>query len=206
MLVTDIVDVSKTRSKVFIDGSFAFVLYKGELRKYHIEKDKELAETDYVELVEKVLPKRAKLRSMNLLQSREYTEKQLKDKLLQGGYPEQIAEEALEYVKSYHYIDDDRYAAAYIEYHAESKSRQRIIQDLMRKGISKECIETQWQKAEELGVSVNEEKMILEILEKKNYVDKEADMKERQKMYAFLLRKGFSCEKIRKVMNTEGYF
>ena len=206
MLVTDIVDVSKTRSKVFIDGSFAFVLYKGELRKYHIEKDKELAETDYVELVEKVLTKRAKLRSMNLLQSREYTEKQLKDKLLQGGYPEQIAEEALEYVKSYHYIDDDRYAAAYIEYHAESKSRQRIIQDLMRKGISKECIETQWQKAEELGVSVNEEKMILEILEKKNYVDKEADMKERQKMYAFLLRKGFSCEKIRKVMNTEGYF
>lgn len=206
MLVTDIVDVSKTRSKVFIDGSFAFVLYKGELRKYHIEKEKELAETDYMELVEKVLPKRAKLRSMNLLQSREYTEKQLKDKLLQGGYPEQIAEEALEYVKSYHYIDDDRYAATYIEYHAESKSRQRIIQDLMRKGISKECIETQWQKAEELGVSVNEEKMILEILEKKNYVDKEADMKERQKMYAFLLRKGFSCEKIRKVMNTEGYF
>lgn len=206
MLVTDIVDVSKTRSKVFIDGSFAFVLYKGELRKYHIEKEKELAETDYMELVEKVLPKRAKLRSMNLLQSREYTEKQLKDKLLQGGYPEQIAEEALEYVKSYHYIDDDRYAATYIEYHAESKSRQRIIQDLMRKGISKECIERQWQNAEELGVSVNEEKMILEILEKKNYVDKEADMKERQKMYAFLLRKGFSCEKIRKVMNTEGYF
>lgn len=206
MLVTDIVDASKTRSRVFVDGSFAFVLYKGELRKYHIEKEKEIAEADYSELMEKVLPKRAKLRSMNLLQSREYTEKQLKDKLLQGGYPEQIAEEALEYVKSYHYVDDDRYAATYIEYHAESKSRQRIIQDLMRKGISRECIETQWQKAEELGVSVNEEKMILEILEKKNYSDKEADIRERRKMYGFLLRKGFSCEKIRKVMNTEGYF
>lgn len=205
MFVTDIIDVTKTRSRVFIDGSFAFVLYKGELHKYHIEKDKEIAEAVYSELMEKVLPKRAKLRSMNLLQSREYTEKQLKDKLLQGGYPETIAKEALDYVKSYHYIDDNRYAATYIEYHADNKSRQRIIQDLMRKGISKECIEKEWQRAERLGVSVNEEKMIWEILEKKNYVDKEADMKERQKMYAFLLRKGFSCEKIRKVMNTEGY-
>lgn len=206
MLVTDIVDVTKTRSRVFIDGSFAFVLYKGELRKYHIEKDKTIAETDYSELTQKVLPKRAKLRSMNLLQSREYTEKQLKDKLLQGGYPESIAQEAIDYVKSYHYIDDDRYAASYIEYHAEGKSRQRIVQDLMRKGISKECIERQWQKVEELGVFVNEEKMIFEILEKKNYVDEQADMKTRQKMYAFLLRKGFSSEKIRKVMNAEGYF
>ena len=50
------------------------------------------------------------------------------------------------------------------------------------------------------------EKMIFEILEKKNYVDEQADMKTRQKMYAFLLRKGFSSEKIRKVMNAEGYF
>ena len=206
MLVTDIIDVTKTRSRIFIDGSFAFVLYKGELRKFHIEKDKEISEADYSELMEKILPKRAKLRSMNLLQSREYTEKQLRDKLLQGGYPEQIADEAIEYVKSYHYIDDDRYAASYIEYHAESKSRQRIVQDLIRKGVNKECIERQWQRVEELGVFVNEEKMILEILEKKNYIDKEADMKERQRIYAFLLRKGFSSDKIRKVMNTEGYF
>ena len=206
MLVTDIIDVTKARSRIFIDGSFAFVLYKGELRKFHIEKDKEIAEADYSELMEKILPKRAKLRSMNLLQSREYTEKQLKDKLLQGGYPEQIADEAIDYVKSYRYIDDDRYAASYIEYHVESKSRQRIVQDLIRKGISKDCIERQWQRIEELGVFINEEKMILEILEKKNYIDKEADMKERQRIYAFLLRKGFSSDKIRKVMNAEGYF
>ena len=55
MLVTDIVDVTKKRSRVFIDGSFAFVLYKGELRKYHIEKEKNIAEADYTELMEKVM-------------------------------------------------------------------------------------------------------------------------------------------------------
>ena len=56
MLVTDIIDVTKARSRIFIDGSFAFVLYKGELRKFHIEKDKEIAEADYSELMEKILP------------------------------------------------------------------------------------------------------------------------------------------------------
>lgn len=205
MLVTDIVEVTKARSMVFIDESAAFVLYKGELRKYHVEKGKTIAEADYRELMEKVLPKRAKLRSMNLLQAREYTEKQLKDKLKQGGYPETVIEEAVEYVKSYHYIDDARYALSYIEYHIENKSRLRIMQDLMKKGISRECIEKQWQAAGQLGVTADEEKMILELLEKKHY-SKDADRKERQKVYGFLLRKGFSAEKIRKAMNMEASF
>lgn len=205
MLVTDIVEVTKSRSKVFIDGSFAFVLYKGELRKYRIEKEAEISETVYDELMKKILPKRAKLRSMNLLQSREYTEKQMRDKLKQGGYPERVIDEALSYVKSYRYIDDNRYTASYIEYHVEHKSRQRILQDLMRKGISKECIEKEWDRLEQLGMKENEEKMIFDILEKKHYIEKEADIKERRRMFAFLLRRGFSAEKIRKVMQMDEY-
>lgn len=205
MIVTDIVEVTKKRSKVFIDGSFAFVLYKGELRKYKIKKDNEISKDIYEELIKVILPKRAKLRSMNLLQSREYTEKQLWDKLKIGGYPEIVIREAVDYVKSYHYIDDERYAASYIEYRIESKSRQRIFQDLLKKGIDKECIEQQWNRLEELGVKGNEEKMILDILNKKQYIDSEAELKEKRRMYAFLLRRGFSAEKIRKVMNTEEY-
>ena len=81
-----------------------------------------------------------------------------------------------------------------------------FLQDLIKKGIRKECIEEQWQNVEQLGVVADEEKMISELLEKKHYSGKEADIKERQKMYGFLLRKGFSAEKIRKVMNMEAYF
>ena len=36
MYVTKIEPVTKTKYKVFIDGQFAFVLYKGELSRYHI--------------------------------------------------------------------------------------------------------------------------------------------------------------------------
>ena len=108
--VTKLEELSKARSRVYIDGEAAFVLYKGELRLYRIEEGEEIAEEVMAEIMGTVLPKRAKLRCMNLLQKREYTEKQLRDKLAQGGYSEDIAEEALDYVKSFHYIDDTRYA------------------------------------------------------------------------------------------------
>ena len=81
MRVTEIEELSKARSRVFIDNEFAFVLYKGELRSYHMVVGKEIDQKDYEDIVGKVLPKRAKLRAMNLLKNREYTVKQLHDKL-----------------------------------------------------------------------------------------------------------------------------
>lgn len=202
MIVTDIVEMTKSRCRVFIDGSFAFVLYKGELRRYSVEKDKELAAKAYEELVTAVLPKRARLRSMKLLENKDYTEKQLRDKLTQGGYPPGAIEDAVSYVKSYHYIDDDRYAAAFIEYHMENKSRQRIFQDLLKKGINKDCIEKQWEKLELMGIKGNEEEMIRTLLEKKHYFENSADIKEQRRIYAFLMRRGFTGDLVRKVMNA----
>ena len=68
MLVTQVTELSKSRSKVYIDQEFAFVLYKGELRLYHIKEGQQLSEEDYRTIMQEVLPKRAKLRAMNLLQ------------------------------------------------------------------------------------------------------------------------------------------
>ena len=47
MLVTQVTELSKSRSKVYIDQKFAFVLYKGELRLYHIKEGEELRTEDY---------------------------------------------------------------------------------------------------------------------------------------------------------------
>ena len=104
MLVTQVTELSKSRSKVYIDQEFAFVLYKGELRLYHIKEGQQLSEEDYRTIMQEVLPKRAKLRAMNLLQGREYTTAQLRTKLQQGFYPAEIIEQAIAYVAGFHYI------------------------------------------------------------------------------------------------------
>ena len=195
-VVTKIEELSRTRSKVYLDEEFAFVLYKGELRRYHIEVGGELANESEEEIRKEILPKRAKLRSMNLLKNREYTEKQLRDKLRQGGYPEAAVEEAVQYVKSFRYVDDVSYAEHYILCHLSDKSGQRIRMDLLRKGISKEIID---QQMERLGSKEDEAVLLSELLKKKHYSPDMA-VEEQRKIFAFLLRKGFQGEDIREAM------
>ena len=198
MKVTGIEEISKSRSRVFIDGEFAFVLYKGELRLYHILAGQEIKEEDYNVIWNEVLPKRAKLRAMNLLKSREYTTKQLYNKLKEGEYPERIIEIALDYVAGFHYTDDLRYAVDYISGHENTRSRRRIEQDLTGKGINRETMEKAWAEWEKQGGSQDEQAMIRELLNKRKYNPADTDRKEQQKLYGFLLRKGFSGEQVRR--------
>ncbi|MBE5883013.1 MAG: regulatory protein RecX [Lachnospiraceae bacterium] len=206
MRVTQIVELSKRRSKIYIEQEFAFVLYKGELRIYHIREGEEIAPEDYQRIMEEVLPKRAKLRAMNLLQSREYTTAQLRAKLKQGLYPEAVIEQALEYVAAFHYTDDARYAVDYITYHENSRSRRRMEQDLLAKGIAREVIEHAFADWEEQGGVQDEQTMIQNLLTKKKYDPAHTDYKEQNKLCAFLMRKGFSAEQIRKALGKSDFY
>lgn len=203
MVVTDIVELDKKRSKIYIDGELAFVLYKGELRDYSIREGQELPATNYQDIINVVLPKRCKLRAMNLLQKKDYTEKQLRDKLSEGLYPTEIVDDAIRYVKAYHYLDDERYARDYITYHMSIRSRNRIIQDLSGKGISKDIF---MPIVEELYMEEDsdiETEQIRKLLAKKHYDPEQADFKEKQKIMAFLMRKGFQITDIKRAMDFE---
>lgn len=197
MTVTKITEVTNSRVQISLDNEFAFVLYKGELRIYHLKEGEEISEEIYKEIMETLLPKRARLRAMNLLKSRAYTEKQLADKLRSGGYPEEIVKAAIEYVSSFGYLDDRQYAFDYIEYNKESKSKARIINSLMQKGIAKETIEEIWEEnTGEDGKRLEMEQIIF-WMKKKNFDPSESTYEEKQKFSAFLYRKGFQIDTIR---------
>ena len=200
MIVTDIVELSKSRSKVYLDGEFAFVLYKGELRLYHIVKGQEVAVEDYQEIMHTLLPKRAKKRSMMLLQKKDYTEAELRRKLSSGEYPLEAIDEALEYVKSYGYVDDFRYCISYITCYSSKWSHQKIMTNLLTKGVDKKCIQKAFDEVGTNGDMVPEESLIKEILRKKHYDAQTADMKTKHKMYQHLLYKGFSSGTIGKIL------
>ena len=197
MTVTKITEISKSKLKITIDEEFAFVLYKGELHHYRLQEGEEISDEVYSEIMEEILPKRAKLRAMNLLKARAYTEKQLTDKLREGGYPESIIEDAISYVISYGYLNDRFYAADYIEYNKETRSRTQIFNSLIQKGIPKEIVEEVWEEnVQEEGKDL-EQKQILSWMKKKNFVPSEATYEEKQKFSAFLYRKGFQIDAIR---------
>lgn len=200
MIVTQMIGISRARYKVYVDGQFAFILYKGELREFGIEEEKEISESCYQQIMTQVLPKRAKKRALNLLESRDYTSGQLREKLRQGDYPQACIDEAIDYVESYGYVDDLRYAKDFITYHLEHKSRTRIGQDLMRKGIGRDIIEAAFEELEQSGTGQDETAMIVKLLEKKKYDVRTASKRDKQRMYGFLYRKGFHTDAISRAL------
>ncbi len=201
MTITDIVEFDKKRCKVFIDGEFSFLLYKGELRDFGIKTEANISDATYKEIMEGVLYKRCKLRAMNLLQKKDYTENQLRNKLAEGLYPCELIDDSISYVKMYKYLDDERYARDYITYHMTTRSKNRIMQDLIKKGISKEKILPILDEIYSEDFGDVELEQVRALLEKKHYDPDIADFKEKQKIMAFLLRRGFQMSTIKKAMN-----
>ena len=206
-IITRIEELDQKRCKVYIDQEFAFVLYKGEIAQYKLKPDMLIEDSTYHIIWKEILPKRAKKRSLNLLQKRDYTESKLREKLKQGHYPTEIIEEAIAYVKSFHYIDDYDYACQYIFYHKELESRKKMEEKLTIQGIDRDTLEQAFRDSyddeEQAEMEVWQAK---KLLAKKKYDADTADWKEKKKIYAFLVRKGISNSVIRKVMYLQEEF
>ena len=194
MLVTKLEQMNGKKWRVYLNDEPAFWLYSNEISGYHIAENEELTEALVEEIYGAVLSKRAKLRCMNLLKVMDKTEDHLRKKLLMEEYPGTVIDQAIEYVKSYHYVDDLRYAKNYIESKSDSKSRQQIQYELQNRGVGSELIEIAWAEAE----TVDETAQILRWAEKKHFDSETSDIKERKNIFQFLLRKGFLYSDIKK--------
>ena len=190
MVVTDIVSQNKKKAVVYLDGEIAFVLYKGDFKQYRIDIGEDLSEENYIEITEKLIPKRALERSCNLLMTKDYTEKQLCEKLQGDGYSEEVIDKTVERLKNERFLDDRRYAENYIFWKAKERSKNRIFMDLAQKGIDGRLAEDVYR----------------ELLEKKKIDPSELDYEEREKLIAKLLRKGFSYDSIKKAFKGSEEF
>lgn len=199
MVITEVEPLSRTRYKVYIDGKFAFVLYKGDLARYHLARGCEIPEETCRQIRREVVLKRAKMRALHLLNDMGRTEAQLRAKLRQNHYTEEIIEDTLAYVKSFGYVNDGAYARNFIETRKGQKSRREIYARLCEKGISREEVEAAM---EECYSGEDSREAIRELLRKKGWNPEGMDEKERRKMLGFLTRKGFSYEDIRQVIQV----
>lgn len=199
MEITKIQALTKQKYRIFLDGESAFAVYKGELSRYHLEEGAVLPPEIYEELVNRVLKKRATLRAMHILERTDKTEAQLRRKLEESEYPKEAVESAIAYVTSYGYLDDRRYAEHYIEWKKQGKGKARLKMELVQKGISREIIEEVLESTD-FGET---REMIRQIILKKRKTDIPMNEKEKQRLYGFLMRKGFSSSDILAVMREE---
>lgn len=140
--------------------------------------------------------RKARDKGLYYLQFSSKTEDEMRKKLAEQGFSPAFVADAVNFLKSYRYLDDEDYVRRYLERFGKKKSEKQIKFDLRQKGIPADIIERVLEDA-----PIDESEQILALLEKKKFSGSDADREERAKMTAFLARKGFSYDAISKAMN-----
>lgn len=195
MYVTHIEEADKRKAVVYVDEGESFPLYKGEIKRYGIGEMKELSDEDYRHILKDILIKRAKERAMHILQGGDRTEKQIREKLEKGRYPSAVIDEVIRFLLKYEYINDYDYSVSYIKTYSKNQSERLMRERLRQKGVDRDIIAIAMEDTmKEAGY--DSQSIIINILRKKKYNNDTADIKEKNRVISYLMRKGFKYEDI----------
>ena len=135
-----------------------------------------------------------------LLKFRPRSENELRQRLKKKKFNSEIIESTVSFLKDKGFIDDNYFAKTWIESRIKKPlGIRRLKAELSIKGINKEIIDTQ---INEIKKSYPEEDIVGGIardrLNKLKGIDSQ---KARKRVYAYLLRRGFSPETVIDVLN-----
>ncbi|UCC80911.1 MAG: regulatory protein RecX [Candidatus Zixiibacteriota bacterium] len=143
-----------------------------------------------------------KYRAFQILSRRTVPERELRRKLTAERKPAALRDEILSWLKQYGYIDDFKFACAYIrsQIAGGGKSRLYLKKKLFEKGINGDTSELALNA--EL-VNYDEDSIVLELGRKKmKSIKGESAIKAKQKLAAFLRSRGFGWDSINKAVST----
>lgn len=187
MFIESIEKVNKYKFRITTDKS-VFYTYQSDIRRYGIKENIEFPEERYEAFVKETLMPRARKKALDILSRADCSEADLKRKLSLKDYPTEVVEDALNYVKKFNYINDERYAENYLNYRGKSKSKRQLKMELISKGIDGSIIENLMMDER------SDEEALYNLLKKKIKNPEEMDDEKIRKIYAYLYRRGFSSE------------
>ena len=119
----------------------------------------------------------------------------METKLSGDGYPKEVINRVMEFLKEYRLIDDRVYTENFIRMNQEKKSRRQIAFELQQKGVDRQDISRilEGSAQDDLAAARN-------LLKKRLRTVDLSDLKEKNRLGAYLGRRGFSYDVIRRVM------
>lgn len=176
---------------ISIDGEYKLTVDEMYFASLYLKDGQEISEEEYAELESTVNVRRAYNCAVSLLSRRDHSEKELLRKLREKGYSFG-AEEAIEKLLSYGYVDDRRFCRVFAEELLRIKGygRRRIEQELYKKGVSRDIVN------EVLEEFTFDNEALSDIIKRK-YLSKLSDEKGRKRAVNALMRLGYSYGDIR---------
>lgn len=199
-LITDIKpQKNKKRFNIYLDGKFAFGLSAEAKLKVGLKIDQEISSKKVEALIKEDEFLKFYDRALRFLSYRPRSEKELQDwfkKKKVGSETQKLIEKKLHH---FGYLNDREFTRWWVEQRITFRplGRRRLVLELRQKGIRKEIID------EELGKLEDEKlnRLAQELAKKKIKTLKNLPYLEaREKLSAFLARRGFSWEIIKEVV------
>lgn len=203
---------NSSRLNLYIDEEFVAGISSNTLAKFNLYKGKEITEKVLKELLYEEVKRRFSDRAINYLARAPKTEFKIRQYLRDLQYKkkgkwfdknanidfEKIFDEIVEKLKEMSLLDDQEYARLFVSSRIKNRPRGKfvLVSELLSKGVNKEIA---IKVTDEL---IEDEYDILKKTYYKRYKEEDFDIADRKKI-AYLQRKGFSYDLIKKFAKSE---
>lgn len=196
MKITAIEPKRKGLSALYIDGEFALKLDTETLLSHRIDVGNEIDDEKLKEVIDSSNTKRAKDKAMWLISYRDYSKKELIEKVAKDSSLES-ARKAVKRLEELGLVNDERYALRYAHdlLHLKRLSKSGAVRKLIEKGIDRDLAKDT---VDSIDIDMSEN--IRAIINKK-YAKNLNDEKGKRRCVNGLLRLGYSYSEIKSVLN-----
>jgi len=189
---------------LFLDNDEKLFLAFEVFIKSGLRKNDEISESRFLSLIEENQTYHLKQKAFRLLGRRQHSAFELKLKLSQKGYRDDLISNVVNQLLESNYVNDYDFAKSFTEENIKNKlwGQRKIEAELIKKGVNKEIISQII--SENFSDGNQLEKAI--VLGKKKYkslVDRNTDKDKIQtKLYSFLFSKGYGYDIIKRTIDS----
>jgi regulatory protein len=187
---------NKDRYNIYVDDEFLFSANFEDLIKLSLKEDKELNEVELQNIIDACEGSKAYDYALFILSIRDYTSSEMERKLRNMGFSNYTINKVLDKLKAYGIIDDSKYIKKYVSDGQKIKKYgiKKIMYNLANKGIEKSSLES---------IEMDNEfefNNAFSLAQKKLKIIGNSD-KQREKIYRYLISKGYEYEIAKKVID-----
>ena len=192
---------NKERSNIFIDNEFAFAVSNEIIYKFHLKIKCNIDMELMTEIIKEDNYIKGKETALKYIERSYKTESEVRKKLLDKEYEEETIERIIEFLSNYNFINDNEYVERYLREKLKTYGYKYVYNKLIQKGIDRNIIERVYENSnkeeEETGayeLARNKYKSLIK--------NEETYLKAYRKLYDFLMRKGYSSNLVKSIVES----
>ncbi len=184
---------NKNRVNVYVDGQYTLALELLTVVKLGLKIGNEVTEETLREASLDTEKSVALERAMNYIARGRRTSAQMRKYLVGKQYSDDVVDYVMDKMKYYGYVDDQAYAAAYVEQNMSTKGARRLKQELIQRGISAEHAEAYAEQDDELS------RQNADRLAQKYMRGKTGDIKTLVRLQRYLVSRGYDYDTVNEI-------